>query len=241
MLFTRAPRAEARAKHLPVEPAAAMLAAFILGWRETAAAVGAELMFVSPPSSMGPLGRLLPEATGIAQTGPTFGARIAAAIDAGFAHGAASVLLVGGDTPPLPPAVVEAAFDSAEASRDHLVVAPAPDGGVAALGFGRPPDRQLFHLPWCTPRLRRQLEDAALHLGLEVVHVAGAPDLDGDTHLAGLAMWLRAVRQSGQESLARVVRDLLAALRHVPRLAATVVPAAVRATARASRAPPLPA
>jgi glycosyltransferase A (GT-A) superfamily protein (DUF2064 family) len=240
VLFTRSPWAEARAKHLPAEPAAAVLATFLLGWQATAEAVGAELVFVSPSSSMGALGRLLPRATGIAQSGPTFGARIAAAVDAGFAHGASSVLLVGGDTPPLPTAVVEAAFSDLDTSRNRLVVAPAPDGGVAALGFGRPPDRALFSLPWCTTRLRRRLEDAAAGLGLQVVHAAGAPDLDGATHLADLARWLRTASPASRQSV-HLLADLLAALRRVPLLAAVTVAVRPSATARATRAPPLAA
>lgn len=241
VLFTRAPLEEARAKRLPAEAGAAVLATFLLGWQETADAVGADLLVVSPRTSMAGLRRLLPRSSAVPQMGPTFGTRIAAAIDAGFARGASAVLLVGGDTPPLPAATVEAAFRSLEAAEDRLVVAPAADGGVAALGFAERPAQALFSVPWCTSRLRWALENQAIRLGLEVMRVAGAPDLDGTSHLDGLALWLRAARPAGQALLARVVAALLAALRHLPRPASLMVPFALRRSARSARAPPIPA
>ena len=203
LLFTRAPEAEARAKRLPVEAGSRLFEAFLVGWRERAEQANAQLLVAAPPQSRGTLRRLFPGTCVVSQEGPSFGARVENAFSLAFGRGADSVLMVGGDSPPLDRAEVEAAFAHLESQERSLALAPAPDGGVNLIGFSAKAERQLSHIAWLSADVDRQLRDTALGLGLALWVSPSSPDLDRARDLAEL------YRLSRFESRWRIFRSLL--------------------------------
>ena len=69
------------------------------------------------------------------QVGEGLGERLAGVFDALFADGAGAVVIVGSDSPALPPEYLEQAF--AELAQADLVLGPAADGGYYLIGAGR--------------------------------------------------------------------------------------------------------
>ena len=186
LLFTRAPEAEARAKQLPVDAGSRLFEALLGGWRERAEQTHAELLVVAPAQSLAVMRRLLPSARIAAQEGASFGERLEAAFSFAFGHGADSVLMAGGDCPPLVLAEVEAAFAHLAGNRPALALAPAEDGGVNLIGFNASADRNLSHIHWLSSDVDRQLRETALASGLSLWLSASSPDLDRARDVAAL-------------------------------------------------------
>ena len=69
------------------------------------------------------------------QTGADLGERMNNAFRECFAEGFRKVVLIGSDSPDLPPEIVTEAFQSLE--KGGAVIGPAHDGGYYLLGFGR--------------------------------------------------------------------------------------------------------
>ncbi len=123
---------------------AVAFAADVLGWPVDAA----DAVLVA---HTGVTCRLLPvpaRAAVVAQARGDLGDRIAAAVDAGFAAGAARVVIVGTDCPTLPAALLRAAFAGLSTAASTLV--PAIDGGWIALGVDRPLGSALCGVNWST-------------------------------------------------------------------------------------------
>lgn len=186
LLFTRAPEAEARAKQLPVSEGARLFAGFLRGWEQRALDADAELLVVTPAGSEPALARLLPHATVAAQAGETFGARIESAFALAFARGSHAVLMVGGDGAPLDAPEVRAAFAHLEAHDRAIVLTPADDGGVNAIGFSAAAERPLEGIPWCTSAVCAQLRAEAARAGLSVLLTTPGYDLDSPAHVGAL-------------------------------------------------------
>lgn len=178
LVFTRSPKAEARAKQLPLEPGTRLFEAFLRSWRRRAMVASADLMVVAPPSSVAELQRLLPGDRIVPQEGASFGARVEFAFALAFRGGADSVLMVSGDSPPLEPEEVNEAFAHLEGSSHAMALAPARDGGVNAIGFGANAARPLACLPWLSPLICGQLKLLAERLGLAVLLTQPGNDLD---------------------------------------------------------------
>jgi hypothetical protein len=77
---------------------------------------------------------LFPESKIEVQQGPSFAARLESAFALAFDRGADSVVMVGGDGPPLALSDLNQAFGHLEAHERALVLAPSEDGGVNAIG-----------------------------------------------------------------------------------------------------------
>ena len=100
------------------------------------------------------------------------------------------VLLVGTDSPGLPPEILAAA----KASLEHhdAVVGPAEDGGFYLLGLRRIDDGHLADLPWSSPQT---LQATLTRLGERGFSVAALPlhaDVDELEDLQRLSVRLRA-------------------------------------------------
>ncbi|MGH9158598.1 MAG: TIGR04282 family arsenosugar biosynthesis glycosyltransferase [Vicinamibacteraceae bacterium] len=178
LIFTRAPAAEARAKRLHVRLGAALFGAFLSAWRRIAAETGSDLLVVAPRDSVATLCRMLPGVDVAAQPDGRFDVKLNTAFDLAFRSGANAVLMVGGDSPPLPPAQVRRAFDHLERDARGLVLAPAHDGGVNAIGLTPTTPRPFDSVGWMTPAVHRHLCAAAERLGLTLFETPSCPDLD---------------------------------------------------------------
>lgn len=178
LLFTRSPEAEARAKGLPLSDGSRVFAGFLNGWQQRAHEAQAELLIVAPAGSVLALARLLPEASIRQQQGTSFGDRVEAAFASAFRDGGRSVLMVGGDGPPLELADLNRAFAHLESRGSALVLAPAADGGVTALGFNASAERPLHAITWQSPDVFRQLKAEATRLRLDLLLTSPGYDLD---------------------------------------------------------------
>lgn len=90
-----------------------------------------------------------PVAHRLPQVAGDLGARITAAVDAGFAAGAERVVIVGTDCPTLPDRLIDQAF--AGLCRAASTLVPALDGGWIALGVDRPLGTTLAGVTWSSP------------------------------------------------------------------------------------------
>lgn len=178
LLFTRAPEAEARAKRLPVAEGASVFAGFLKGWQQRAGHVGAELLVVSPQASVAVLSRLLPKATLATQSEGSFAERVESAFALAFEAGAKSVLMVGGDSPPLDTDEIAQAFQHLESHDSALVLTPAGDGGVNAIGFNSHAERSFANITWRSSDVCRQLRLQAIQHGVALLLTSPGYDLD---------------------------------------------------------------
>ena len=184
LLFTRAPEVEARAKRLPLAEGACLFAGFLRGWQDRARGAGADLLVVTPASSQAALARLLPQASIAAQAGESFAARIEAAFALAFERGASTVLMVGGDGPPLEPSDIHAAFAHLESHNRAFALTPSDDGGVNAIGFNAQAERPLSGIAWQSSDVFRQLTSEGLRCGLALFLTSSGYDLDGAANVA---------------------------------------------------------
>ena len=131
----------------------------------------------------------VPELGFAVQRGADLGARMAAALRAALAADPEGrVVLIGADSPTLPPAVVDAAFEALE---DHtLVLGPALDGGYYLVGVrGAVPP--IFEGPqWGSAAVLAQTLDLAAAAGLRPALTEFWYDVDRPEDLAWLARHL---------------------------------------------------
>ncbi len=158
--------------------------------RDTAAALSTSGKPVSlnyaPPGSETFFSRLAPFARLIPQPPGNLGDRIAAAIAVETESGSDAVL-IGSDTPHLPPELLEEAF---ERLRDHdVVIGPATDGGFYLLGLraGQFPPALFENVAWSTGTVFDTVATNAGRLGLRLHSLRALTDIDDlDTLRAAL-------------------------------------------------------
>jgi glycosyltransferase A (GT-A) superfamily protein (DUF2064 family) len=116
----------------------------------------------------------------VAQPDGTFGARIEHAISAGFAAGGARVVQIGTDSPTLPAALLDVAFESLRGADDAVLI-PAADGGWVALGLARPPGGVLAtaRVRWSTGHTAADTVDALRGADFRVAVLPPWYDIDG--------------------------------------------------------------
>lgn len=236
MLFTRAPAAEARAKRLPVAQGARLFAGFLTGWQQRAASVGAELLVVTPAGSAHLLSRLLPAARVAAQSSGSFAERVEAAFALAFDAGANSVLMVGGDCPPLDVEEIAEAFQHLASNDRALVLTPAFDGGVNAIGFSARSERSLAAIAWRSPDVCRQLRLYAQQCGLSLLLTSPGSDLDCAGDIGVLYRLSRS--ESGWSAFRWLLLAFLLACRTTACLAEKAI-SRLAGDACATRGPPL--
>ena len=236
LLFTRAPEEEARAKRLPAVEGTRLFTGFLKGWTQRALSAAAELLVVTPQSSATELSRLLPNARIDIQSRGTFAERVESAFAAAFRGGAGTVLMVGGDTAPLDCAEIEEAFQHLESQAEALVLTPASDGGVNAIGFNAGAVRSLANIAWQSSDVCRQLCYEGRRYGLALLLTSPGHDLDCAADIGSL------YRLSRSQSCWKAFRWLLLAVLLACRAAASQLAHAtgrVAGIAFAPRAPPL--
>ena len=121
------------------------------------------------------------------QRGEGLGERIERAAAHAFALGRGPVIVVGADSPTLPPAFVADAAASLAAGESDVALGPTDDGGYYLVGMRRPPARGLFqNVAWSTPHAYRQTAGNAARLSLRLLELPRWYDVDTPADLLRL-------------------------------------------------------
>jgi hypothetical protein len=114
----------------------------------------------------------------IAQQGSDLGERLENAFLAGFTSGFRKVVIVGSDSPDLPPEVLEEAVNSL--TLKDAVIGPATDGGYYLIGFNsdRFPREAFTGLDWGTSTVFGRTMNILNKSGYDVQVLRGWPDID---------------------------------------------------------------
>lgn len=126
--------------------------------------------------------------TTIAQVEGDLGRRLGAAFERAGAAG--PLLVIGSDSPDLPPRHLEAAIGLLDAGA-AVVLGPAQDGGVWCIGLDGPRPGFLDDLPWSSPHTGAALGNRARSLGLDLRTAPAWADCDTPADLRALAARLR--------------------------------------------------
>ncbi len=125
-----------------------------------------------------------PENRGL-QQGSDLGARMLHCFEELQARGHDRVIIVGGDSPTLPPAYLEQGL---ERLRDtDAVLGPSEDGGYYAVGCRQAQPRMFADVPWSMPSTRAETERAFERAGLRCETLPEWYDIDTETDLRRLA------------------------------------------------------
>lgn len=110
------------------------------------------------------------------QTGGDLGQRLIHAFASRFAAGARKVVIIGSDSPDLPTALIQQAF---EALQDHdAVLAPAGDGGYVLVGLRQPEPGLFKNIPWSTDEVLSTTRQRIFELQLSCLELPEWHDVD---------------------------------------------------------------
>ncbi|HEX9437608.1 MAG TPA: TIGR04282 family arsenosugar biosynthesis glycosyltransferase [Candidatus Limnocylindria bacterium] len=153
---------------------------------ELTARGGAERVLVAyaPPAARARFARLAPAATLVAQPRGSFGRRLESGLRAGLAVGR-HVLLIGADSPTLPPRTLRAGFTRLATA--DAVLGPAEDGGFYLLGTRVHLPGSLFRrMPWSTPAVAAETLARASAAGIDMALLPRWYDVDNAVSLRRL-------------------------------------------------------
>lgn len=123
---------------------------------------------------------------GLPQAEGDLGERMAAAFAALFALGHAPVVLIGTDTPHLPPAHLREILDLATGEPNVAVIGPAEDGGYWAIALSRAAPALFTGIPWSSADVLEATRLAAMRAGVALRHGPLCYDIDTSDDLARL-------------------------------------------------------
>ncbi len=175
------------------ERAAELSRAFLTDLAATIERVGARVgargyAVCSPAGAAAELARILPASFGSAvHTDADLGAVLDAATADLIGRGHDCAVLVNGDSPTLPDAVLEAAVAALRRPGERAVFGPALDGGYTLVGLKRRTPEVFARIDWSTARVMAQSRERAAGIGLAVEEVAPWYDVDDAQSLG----WLR--------------------------------------------------
>lgn len=110
------------------------------------------------------------------QGGGNLGERLCRATDRAFAGGADAVMMIGADSPTLPPRYIA---DAASSLTSHdAVLGPTRDGGYYLLGLRRPTPLLFDRIDWGTQLVAEQTRQRALEARIDLAEVPIWYDLD---------------------------------------------------------------
>lgn len=192
---------------LGAERAAALSRAFLIDLSATieqvAASVGGKGYAVcSPASAAIELASFLPPAFGyVVKTDPVLGHVLDAATAELLGRGHDCVVLVNGDSPTLPAALLLEAVGALRRPGERIVFGPALDGGYTFVGLKRHDPRVFEEIPWSTSMVLACSLERARQLNLPAVQTAPWYDIDDAESLAWLFSELRGSCPAGLETL----------------------------------------
>jgi uncharacterized protein len=175
--------------------AAELARCFLLDAVDRIAAVAGvrPIVAYAPREARDEFAAMAPDLTLVPQRGADLGARQAALIDDVLALGHRAVLLMGADSPTLPPEAIDEAVSLVMAPDVDVVVGPTEDGGYYLIGM-RAPHPELFEtMPWSTGAVLSLTLERARRSGLRAVCVPTWYDIDTGADLARLESALRAL------------------------------------------------
>jgi rSAM/selenodomain-associated transferase 1 len=122
----------------------------------------------------------------LAQRGEDLGARIESAAVYAFARGRGSVVIVGTDSPTLPPSYVERAFASLSSGESDVALGPTEDGGYYLVGLRQNFAGLFGNVEWSTPRAYAQTAENVARAGLRLLELPRWYDVDTPADLLRL-------------------------------------------------------
>jgi hypothetical protein len=179
----------------------------------------------SPAEAARELAMFLPASFAYAvHTDPNLGRVLDAATNDLFGRGHDCVLLVNGDSPTLPPAVLRHCILALRGHGDRVVFGPAVDGGYYLIGLKRREPRLFADIPWSTADVLDGSLARAAEIGLPVLTLPVWYDIDDRQSFGWLLSELDGVRPPGIDQTiaagqARATRGVLAPESEVMRLA----------------------
>lgn len=120
------------------------------------------------------------------------GERLAGVAERAAAEGFGPLLLVGADSPTLPPAFLAAALEGLARGGADVALGPTADGGYYAVGMRAPAPGLFDSIEWSTPRAYVQTAHNAARLGLRLLELPHWYDVDTPADLARLRAELSA-------------------------------------------------
>lgn len=120
------------------------------------------------------------------QRGDGLGERLNGVVRRAFAEGLGPLLLVGADSPTLPPLHLVSALEGLAGSRADVALGPTEDGGYYAVGMREPVAELFDSVEWSTPRAYEQTARNAARLGLRLLELPPWYDVDTPADLARL-------------------------------------------------------
>jgi uncharacterized protein len=192
IVMAKAPCAgQAKTRLVPAlsETAAASLAAcFVQDTVDKARQiVRAVIVAYTPSKGRAVLELLLP--VGIAwveQQGEGLGERLEGAIADACARGFSPVVVIGTDSPTLPPSCLESAVRLLGSGRADVVLGPTDDGGYYLVGLRQPAGGLFQNVPWSTARAFAVTADNARRSGLRLTSLPRWYDVDTPADLTRL-------------------------------------------------------
>ena len=128
----------------------------------------------------------------VEQRGTDLGARLASAVGHAFGLGLGPVLVLGADSPTLPPSFVARALDALARAEADVALGPVDDGGYYLVGLRRPAPELFRGVAWSTPRAYAQTAANAARLGLRLLELPRWYDVDTPADLLRLRAELSA-------------------------------------------------
>ena len=126
------------------------------------------------------------------QRGDDLGERLAGVVERAFALGLAPLLLVGADSPTLPPAFLASALEALASGRADVALGATDDGGYYAVGLSAPARGLFDSVEWSTPRAYAQTARNAARMGLRLTELPRWYDVDTPSDLLRLRAELSA-------------------------------------------------
>jgi rSAM/selenodomain-associated transferase 1 len=200
IVMAKAPRAgEAKTRLTPplTSEEAASLAACLFA-DTVALALGAGTAVVvayAPADGRAPLEERLFAALGeespdrvlwIEQRGEGLGERLDGVVARASSWGLDPLLLVGADSPTLPPTFLASALEELAGARADVALGATEDGGYYAVGMREPAAGLFDSVEWSTPRAYAQTARNAARLGLRLLELPPWYDVDTPADLARL-------------------------------------------------------
>ena len=193
ILMVKAPRAGAvktrLAPPLSAEEAASLAACFALDTLRCVSRVVPEVVVAyAPPDGRAQLETLFrnDDLHWFEQRGEGLGERIESAAAHAFGLGGGPVIVVGADSPTLPPSFVARAVGALSASASDVALGPTDDGGSYLVGLRRAPGGLFRDVAWSTPLAYRQTADNAARAGLRTLELPRWYDVDTPADLLRL-------------------------------------------------------
>lgn len=125
------------------------------------------------------------ENTLVEQIGATLGERMTNAFEFAFAQDSAAVLMIGTDSPTVPAAHLEQAFESLERDAD-VVLGRTADGGFYAIGLRKNQPHLFENVAWSSAEVFRQTAGNIARLKLCLAQIPESFDVDTPPDLIAL-------------------------------------------------------